>query len=171
MPASTSPTSLPWAAIRLLATDVDGVLTDGTFHLSGDGTETKVFHVHDGLGMVKLLQNNISVAWISGRPSRSTTVRATELKILHVIQGRSDKHVALAELAASLNLTAAECCYLGDDEIDVGALRWAAIGVAPADAMPVALAAADYVTTRAGGRGAVREVCEHILAARGLTSS
>ena len=156
-----------WAAIRLLATDVDGVLTDGGLHIHSDGTESKVFCVLDGGAMHRLRDAGIAVAWISGRASTATTVRATELKIEHLIQGRNDKATALAKLAAQLGLPAEACLYIGDDDIDVDAMRWAGIGAAPADAMPVALAAADFVTTRPGGRGAVREISEHILAARG----
>ena len=160
-----------WKAIRLLATDVDGVLTDGTLAIAGNGMESKTFSVLDGLGMVRLREAGVVVAWISGRPSDATTVRATELKIPHVIQGRKDKETALGELAAQLGFSAAACCYVGDDDIDAGAIRWAGIGCAPGDAMPSALHVADYITTRPGGRGAVREICEHILAARGLTSA
>lgn len=157
-----------WSAIKLFATDVDGVLTDGTIHVAGDGIESKTFSVLDGLGMVRLREAGIIVAWISGRPSDATTVRARELKIPHVIQGRKDKENALGELASKLGIPAAACCYVGDDDIDAGAIRWAGIGCAPGDAMPSALAAADYHTMRPAGRGAVREICEHILAARGL---
>lgn len=166
MPALTDLEPARWAAIRLLATDVDGVLTDGSIHIASDGTETKTFSVLDGLGMVRLLRDDVPVAWISGRASGATTVRANELRIPHVIQGRVDKHAALAELAATLGLTPAQCVYVGDDDIDAGALRWAGIGVTVPDAMPAALAAADCVTTRGAGRGAIREVCEHILAHR-----
>jgi 3-deoxy-D-manno-octulosonate 8-phosphate phosphatase (KDO 8-P phosphatase) len=157
-----------WAAIRLLATDVDGVLTDGGIQVSSDGVETKTFSVLDGLGLVRLLRHGIRVAWISGRLSGATTVRATELRIPHLVQGRVDKANALAELALSLELQAHECVYVGDDDIDAGALAWAGIGVAVPDAMPAALAAADCVTVRRAGHGAVREVCEQILSARGL---
>jgi len=158
---------IPWSAIRLLAMDVDGVLTDGGIQISSDGTETKTFHVLDGLGIVRLLRNGISVAWISGRLSGATAVRAKELKIPHLIQGRVDKAEALGELAQSLSLPAAACAYIGDDDIDAGAITWAGIGISVPDAMPAALAAADYVTRRRAGHGAVREVCEHLLAARG----
>ncbi|HEY0945462.1 MAG TPA: HAD hydrolase family protein [Opitutaceae bacterium] len=161
--------ALPWSAIRLFATDVDGVLTDGAIHISSDGTETKAFHVLDGMGIARLLKSGIAVAWISGRHSGATTVRAHELKVSHLIQGRTDKLAVLQELAAELGLTATECVYLGDDDIDCAAIRWAGIGVSVPDAMPAALAAADYVTTRRAGHGAVREVCEHIFAAQGLT--
>lgn len=152
-----------WAAIKLLATDVDGVLTDGSIHVSSDGTETKTFNVLDGLGMVRLLRAGITVAWISGRASGATTVRGTELKIPHIIQGRADKDTALGELAQVLGLKPEECAYVGDDDIDAGALRWASIGVTVPQAMPSAIAAADCTTTRRAGHGAVREICEQIL--------
>lgn len=158
-----------WARIRLFATDVDGALTDGSILISSDGTEAKSFHVLDGMGMARLLKAGIAVAWISGRLSGATTVRATELKIPHLLQGRSDKRVALQELAAQLGVGAAETCYFGDDDIDASAIAWAGIGAAPRSAMPAALKAARYVPTRAAGHGAVREICEHILAARGPT--
>lgn len=156
-----------WAAIRLFALDVDGVLTDGTVAISSDGTETKHFSILDGMGLVRLHQAGVTVAWISGRPSGATTLRATELRIPHVIQGRTDKLMALQELASQLGLAAAQVCYMGDDDIDAPAIAWAGIGAAPAGAMPAALQAAGYIPARPAGRGAVREVCEHILAGRG----
>jgi len=155
-----------WSAIRLFAMDVDGVLTDGTVQISSDGTESKNFSVLDGLGLRRLEQAGIAVAWISGRASGATTVRATELKIPHLIQGRTDKLAALQELAARLALAPAQCAYMGDDDIDAPAIAWAGIGIAPAGAMPTALAAAGYVSHRPAGRGAVREICEHLLASR-----
>jgi 3-deoxy-D-manno-octulosonate 8-phosphate phosphatase (KDO 8-P phosphatase) len=162
MPAPT----LPWSSIRLFAMDVDGILTDGTVQISSDGTESKGFSILDGMGLKRLEKAGIATAWISGRSSGATDVRAKELKIPHVIQGRTDKVTALKELAAQLGFTSAQCVYMGDDDIDAAAMDWAAIGATVPDAMPAALSAADYVTTRAAGRGAVREICEHILAAR-----
>jgi 3-deoxy-D-manno-octulosonate 8-phosphate phosphatase (KDO 8-P phosphatase) len=159
-------TTHTWAGIRLFAMDVDGVLTDGTVHISSDGTEAKTFSILDGMGLRKLARAGVFTAWISGRASGATTARATELKIPHLIQGRTDKLVALQDLAKQLGFTAAQCLYMGDDDIDAPALAWAGIGVAPSDAMPSALAAADLVPVRPAGRGAVREICEHILAAR-----
>lgn len=155
-----------WSKIRLFAMDVDGVLTDGTVQIFSDGREAKVFSILDGMGLVKLAKAGIATAWISGRPSEATSTRARELKIPHLVQGRTDKVVALQELAASLGLRADECAYMGDDDIDAPAISWAGIGVAPADAMPIPLAAARFVPARPAGRGAVREVCEHILASR-----
>jgi 3-deoxy-D-manno-octulosonate 8-phosphate phosphatase (KDO 8-P phosphatase) len=147
--------------------DVDGVLTDGTVLIGSDGTELKQFSILDGMGIVRLHKAGVAVAWISGRPSAATTARATELRVPHVIQGRTDKLMALQELASQLAVTPAEVCYMGDDDIDAPAIAWAGVGVAPTGSMPAALKAADYVPKRPAGRGAVREVCEHILAHRG----
>ena len=155
-----------WARIRLFAMDVDGVLTDGAVLISSDGTETKAFSILDGHGLRQLQRAGIVTAWISGRASEATTVRARELKIPHLVQGRVDKITALREIAARLALDAAQCAYMGDDSIDAPAMNWAGIGIAPREAMPVALNAADYVTQRPAGRGAVREVCEQLLASR-----
>lgn len=175
MPAKSAPRSRArksaparedWAAIKLFAMDVDGVLTDGTIQISSDGTESKHFSILDGMGLKRLEKAGVAVAWISGRASGATTMRATELKIPHLVQGRNDKLVALQELATSLGFSAEQCVYMGDDEIDVPAIAWAGIGVAPHEAMPAALTAATVVSQRPAGRGAVREICELILAAR-----
>jgi 3-deoxy-D-manno-octulosonate 8-phosphate phosphatase (KDO 8-P phosphatase) len=160
-----------WGAVKLFAMDVDGILTDGTVLISSDGSEAKNFSILDGLGLKRLEQAGVAVAWISGRASGATTARATELKIPHVIQGRIDKITALQELAARLKIAAAQCVYMGDDDIDAPAIGWAGIGVTVPGAMPPALGAAGYITTRAAGHGAVREICEHILAARVRPSS
>lgn len=146
--------------------DVDGVLTDGTVLISSDGTEAKNFSILDGLGLKRLEKAGVAVAWISGRVSGATTARANELKIPHVIQGRTDKLAALQELALRLALSAPQCAYMGDDDIDAPAIAWAGIGIAPSSSMPAALAAADIVPRRAAGHGAVREICELLLAAR-----
>lgn len=155
--------NLPWSAVRLFAMDVDGILTDGTVQISSDGTETKGFSITDGMGLKRLEKAGILVAWISGRPSGATTLRAQELKIPHLIQGRTDKLTALQELAAQLGFSATDCVYMGDDDIDAPAMAWAAIGATVPDAMPAALQAADYVTRRPAGRGAVREICDLLL--------
>lgn len=155
-----------WARVRLLALDVDGVLTDGTVQISSGGTEAKSFSILDGMGLVRLAKAGVTVTWISGRPSGATRARAAELKIPHLIEGRTDKLAALQELAAALGLTAAQCAYMGDDDIDAPAIAWAGIGAAPRDAMPAALEAARFIPARPAGRGAVRELCEHLLSAR-----
>jgi 3-deoxy-D-manno-octulosonate 8-phosphate phosphatase (KDO 8-P phosphatase) len=159
-----------WAAVKLFAMDVDGILTDGTIHVSSDGTETKQFSILDGMGLVRLRKHGVATAWISGRASGATTVRAAELQIPHLVQGRTDKLDALQELAAELDIHHDHIVYMGDDDIDAAAIRWAGVGVTVPDAMPAALDAADYLTARPAGRGAVREVCEHILRTQGHTS-
>lgn len=170
--AATRPVSpAEWARVQLFAMDVDGILTDGTVHISSDGTETKQFSILDGLGLIRLRQAGILTAWISGRGSGATTARATELKIPYLIQGRTDKLTALQELATQLSLPPDACCYMGDDDIDAAAIRWAGVGVTVKDAMPAALLAARYLTQRPAGRGAVREVCEHVLHARHLLTA
>ena len=146
--------------------DVDGVLTDGTVSISSDGSEAKAFSLHDGAGIVRLLEAGVAVAWISGRPSKVTTRRAAELKVPHLIQGRADKLEALQELATRLGLAAEQCVYMGDDYFDAPAIAWAGIGAAPSEATSTARVAASYVARCPAGRGAVREVCDLILAAQ-----
>ncbi|HVS52526.1 MAG TPA: HAD-IIIA family hydrolase [Opitutaceae bacterium] len=177
MPRSRSPRSAirnpksairrgAWARVRLFAMDVDGVLTDGTVSISSDGTEAKTFSILDGLGLKRLERAGLLVAWISGRKSGATDARARELKIPHVIQGHTDKLEQLQKLAARLALAPEQIAYMGDDDIDAPAIAWAGVGIAPSESMPAALAVADYVPSRRAGHGAVREVCEHLLAAR-----
>ncbi len=168
-PKSAIPRSR-WAGIRLFAMDVDGVLTDGTVIISSDGTEAKLFSILDGHGLRQLPKLGITAAWISGRASGATTRRGEELQIPHIIQGRIDKITALKELASQLGLEASQCAYMGDDVIDVAAMEWAGIGIAPPGALPSVLAAADLITTRPAGHGAVREICEHLLSASPETS-
>ena len=163
----TKISSARWAAIRLFAMDVDGVLTDGTVEIHSDGTESKQFSILDGMGIVRLHKAGVAVAWISGRASGATTARATELKVPHLVQGRTDKLMVLQELASQLGFAARQVCYMGDDDIDAPAIDWAGIGVAPTTSMPAALRVADLVPARPAGLGAVREVCEQILAPRG----
>ena len=155
-----------WARVRLFAMDVDGILTDGTVSISSDGTESKRFSIIDGLGLLLVRGSGVDLAWISGRKSETTTIRAAELKIAHVIQGQHDKLVALEALASDLGIELRDCAYMGDDFIDAPAIAAAGIGISVPTALPEAIAAADYVTRRHAGHGAVREVCDHLLRAR-----
>lgn len=155
-----------WRDIRLFAMDVDGILTDGSLFVSSDGSESKTFSILDGAGMVYLGRIGVATAWLSGRKSGATTVRAKDLKIPHVVQGNDDKLAELQKLAAKLGLTRDQIVYMGDDVIDAAAIKWAGIGATVPTAQPAALAAADIITKRAAGDGAVREICNHILAAR-----
>jgi 3-deoxy-D-manno-octulosonate 8-phosphate phosphatase (KDO 8-P phosphatase) len=155
-----------WARIRLFAMDVDGILTDGRVLISSDGSESKAFSVLDGLGLARAREAGIELAWISGRPSEATSMRATELKIKRVIQGQNDKETCLREIMESLSLTPEEVCYMGDDLIDLPALSLAGIGVTVPEAGDEIRHTADWITSRAGGYGAVREVCDRLVTAR-----
>jgi 3-deoxy-D-manno-octulosonate 8-phosphate phosphatase (KDO 8-P phosphatase) len=146
--------------------DVDGVLTDGTVQICSDGTEAKRFSIIDGLGLILLRSCGVETAWISGRESMATTHRAKELKIPHVIQGRRDKLEALEGLARELGIPLADCAYMGDDFIDAPAIAAAGVGISVSTGLPAAIAAASYVTRRLPGYGAVREVCDLLLAAK-----
>ena len=153
--------------VRLLVLDVDGVLTDGRLHITAQGEETKVFHVRDGSGLVALQRAGVAVAIVSGRDSPAVTRRAAELGIVHVAQGVADKGAALDALLARLGLDATALACVGDDTPDLPMLERAALAVAVADAHPRARAAAHWITPTPGGLGAVRDVCDLLLAARG----
>ena len=166
--AKLTPQHIPisfWSTVKLFAMDVDGILTDGTIQISSDGTETKSFSILDGMGLRQVIMSGIEVAWISGRASGATTLRAKELGIPHVIQGRVDKITALEELASKLNIDAKACVYMGDDDIDAPALKWAGRGISVPTAMPSAKEASSCITEKAAGYGAVREVCERLTEA------
>lgn len=152
--------------IRLLALDVDGVLTDGRLYLSPAGEELKVFHVRDGSGLVAVQRAGIIVAIISGRDSAAVSRRAAELGIRHVHQGVADKGTELDRLLAALAVEPAETACVGDDTPDLPMLRRAGLAIAVADAHPALVAAAHWTTAAPGGRGAVREVCDLLLSTR-----
>ncbi len=154
------------SAIRLLVLDVDGVLTDGRLYFGARGEALKAFHVRDGVGLRQLQRAGLTVAVISGRRSRMVAARCRELGVSHVLQGVADKLAALRQLCARLKLTPAACACVGDDLPDVPLMRAAALAFAVADAHHSARRAADVVTRLPGGRGAVREVCDHLLALR-----
>ncbi|EAQ98999.1 KdsC family phosphatase [Congregibacter litoralis] len=154
-------------SIKLLALDVDGVLTDGRITYGNDGEELKSFNIKDGLG-IKLLQGaGVEVAIITGRQSHIVDRRARELGIETIIQGREDKLSALKELSEARRLKLSECAYMGDDLPDLGAVRAAGLGLTVADASDALLKAADWQSKQPGGHGAVREACETLLSARG----
>lgn len=154
------------ADVRLLLLDVDGVLTDGRLYFGPRGEALKVFHVRDGHGIRALRHAGIEVAIVSGRRSPMVSARARELGIRHVHQGIKDKLTAVAQLLSSLDLSLGACACVGDDEPDVPLMRAARLAIAVADAHPLALRAAHLVTRLPGGCGAVREVCELLLARR-----
>jgi len=152
------------AGIRLLVLDVDGVLTDGGLHFDAEGREQKVFHVVDGYGIRSLMDAGIEVAVISGRSSLAVKTRLAELGILHVYLGPDDKLVALKKLVDALQLPATTVAYVGDDVPDQEGMSHAGLAVTVADAHPAVVATADWQTSLGGGHGAVRQVCDLILA-------
>jgi 3-deoxy-D-manno-octulosonate 8-phosphate phosphatase (KDO 8-P phosphatase) len=154
------------AAIRLLVLDVDGVLTDGRLHFGPRGEALKLFHVRDGYGIQRLDEAGIEVAVISGRRSKMVDVRCRELGVEHVYQGVKDKVVAFERLCSRLKMQDAACACVGDDVPDIPLMRKVALAFAVADAHPEARRAAHIVTTLPGGSGAVREVCDYLLAGR-----
>ena len=153
--------------IALVAFDVDGVFTDGRFYLSDDGVETKAFHTQDGYGVRQLIKAGVAVAVISGRKSGAVEKRMAELDVPHVVLGCKDKVVAMNEIAAELDIAITECAYVGDDIPDLALLEHVGFSVAVANAVTVLQEKCDYVTRKPGGSGAVREVCDLVIAARG----
>ena len=154
--------------IKLLAMDVDGILSDGQIIYHSDDTETKAFYVQDGLGLQALRRFGLTLAIITGRNSPMVARRAKELGIEYVIQGRDDKYIALRDLAENLQLDLSQCAYMGDDLPDLKAVREAGLGISVPNGCEQTRAVADFVTQKTGGHGAVREVCELILQAQGF---
>ena len=154
-----------FAGIRLVGFDVDGVFTDGRFYLADDGTEMKAFHTQDGFGIRRLRDAGIHVCIISGRRSNAVARRMQELGVAHVILGTRDKVAALHELIATIDVAKEETAYVGDDVPDLPLLAEVGLPIAVANAMPEVKAACAYTTTRPGGFGAVREVCDLVFEA------
>lgn len=162
------PTPLQSHPPQLLVLDVDGVLTDNSLWIGTDGSEQTQFHVPDGAGIRWLLEEGIAVAWISGRESAVTEHRARALGVEEVHTGIRNKATCLQQIIDRLGIEPENTVYVGDDFIDLPPMALVGVSVAVANAQPALLEQADVVTTRSGGAGAVREVCEWILAARGL---
>ncbi len=152
--------------IKLLVTDVDGVLTDGSIIYGNGEVELKAFNIKDGLGMRLAGQSGLPIVLLTGRSSEAVTRRARELGV-RVRQGTQDKGAGLRAIAAETGITVEEIAYVGDDLNDLPALRIAGFPVAVADAVPEVLESAAYVTKTAGGHGAIREVIEYILRNQG----
>jgi YrbI family 3-deoxy-D-manno-octulosonate 8-phosphate phosphatase len=155
----------PGGPIKILILDVDGTLTDGGMYYSAEGLTMKRFDVKDGLGLVLLQQAGVEVAIVSADQSPITATRARKLGIESVELGCADKGCAVRRLLAARALQPEQACYMGDDVTDLPAFREVGHTAAPADAAPEVRGAAEYVAGAPGGRGAVREVCDLILAA------
>jgi 3-deoxy-D-manno-octulosonate 8-phosphate phosphatase (KDO 8-P phosphatase) len=158
------PTAL--TSIRLLVLDVDGVLTDGTLRYGANGETEKLFHVRDGHGIKALASAGVTIAVISGRDSAAVARRCADLGISELQQGVEDKAVAFDKLIARLGIAATACAAIGDDTPDVPLLERVGLAIAVADAHADARRVAHRRTRLPGGRGAVREICDALLAAR-----
>ena len=168
----TAPVERPGAAARaarvtLLLLDVDGVLTDGGIVYDDGGREIKRFHVRDGHGIKMIQRAGVEVGIITGRSSGVVAIRAKELGISLVRQGATDKVAAWREILASRGISPEGTAYVGDDIVDVPLLKSVGFAAAPADAEAYVLDAVDFVSSRGGGRGAVREIVEFILRSGG----
>lgn len=154
-----------FARVKLFLCDVDGVLTNATVFI-GDGREFKEFHIRDGLGLRLLQRCGVRVGWVSNRPSTATQQRADELKVDFLFQAQGSKVEAVEAILKKARLEWADVCYVGDDIVDLGALKRAGVAVGVAGAIDEVKALADYVTQADGGKGAVREVIGLILRAQ-----
>lgn len=153
-------------ALKLLLFDVDGVLTDGSVIIHGDGTESKAFFIRDGSALVRARRQGLEIGFLSGRSSDATKQRAAELGITIVIQGENDKMAGFQKILQDTALSREQVAYMGDDLLDLPVLGQAGLSAAPADAIDDVRMAVDWVSVYAGGRGAVREFVDVLLRAR-----
>ena len=153
--------------IEFLLLDVDGILTDGRIYIDSYGNELKTFHIHDGHGIYLLKKSGIGVGIISGRSSRSVEYRARELNITEVYQGITDKVSVYKQLAGKYNLSEDQVAFMGDDLIDLPLLRIVGFSATAADAVREVREVVDMISDKMGGGGAVREVTDFILKAKG----
>ena len=154
--------------IRLLTCDVDGVLTDGRIYVGDNGQEQKAFHALDGVGLKMLMRAGITIAWITGSNAPAVLHRARALGVTRVVQGAEDKLTPWEALRLDLALPAIACAHIGDDLPDVPVFARCGFAVTVPHAPDSVRAQAHFVTGRDGGNGAVRELCEIILAAQGI---
>ena len=154
--------------VRLVTCDVDGVLTDGRIYVDDEGRETKAFHALDGVGLKMLMRAGIAVAWITGSSAPTVMHRARTLGVTRIVQSAEDKLTPWEALRSELGLAPAACAHMGDDLPDVPVFVRCGLAVSVPHAPPVVRARAHFVTKRDGGFGAVRELCELILAAQGV---
>ena len=155
------------AKIKLLLLDVDGVLTDGRIIYDNQGNELKAFDVKDGHGLKLLQRAGVKVGIITGRSSEVVSLRAAELGIEILYQGALQKLEPYLEILSAQGLTDEQVAYVGDDVVDLPILSRVGFSATVADAVPDVLPLVDYVASRFGGRGAVREVCDLLLRASG----
>ena len=153
--------------VKLLAIDVDGVLTDGRLYFQADGIEIKAFHTQDGHGLKLLKRVGIHVALITGRDSPMVSQRAAALGITHVYQGCEDKLTTLRALCQRLDITLEQVAYCGEDLPDLAPIKRSGVGITVPNAPDYMHPHADWITERLGGHGAVREICDTLLTSQG----
>jgi 3-deoxy-D-manno-octulosonate 8-phosphate phosphatase (KDO 8-P phosphatase) len=153
--------------IRLIAFDVDGILTDGGLYLSDSGEEFKRFNSLDGHGLKMLKASGVELALITGRTSRCVEMRAKNLGITHLYQGVEKKWLAMQDLLGKLQLAPGVAAFMGDDVVDLPVMRRVGLALTVPDAPSVVHDHAHYTTKHRGGHGAVREVCELIMSTQG----
>lgn len=154
--------------IQLLLLDSDGVLTDGGILFGDDGSETKIFNVKDGLGLKLVMDNGIKVGIVTGRKSPALDHRCRDLGIRYLFEGVHDKAKMLGKIIERTGVSAGQTAYMGDDLPDLALMRRVGLSIAVADAHEIVRKKADWTTSATGGHGAVREVCDAMLSARGL---
>lgn len=152
--------------IALVLFDVDGVMTDGRLYYSDEGIEIKAFHSQDGLGIKRLMSSGVLVGVITGRDTPAVTRRMADLGIELLVQGCSEKAAAAERIMAELGVAPQAMCFIGDDIIDVPAMQLAGLAVTVPNAHISAREAAHWITPRAGGQGAARDLCDLLLEAR-----
>ena len=157
--------------IKLVITDVDGVLTDGSLIYDANGEALKCFNVRDGLGIRLLIENGVQVAVLSGRDSAVLRKRISDLKIEHFLLGKLEKESACLQLMQEVGVEAEETAFIGDDSVDLPAFATCGLSFAVADAMEYVKNAANYILTLPGGKGAFREVADQILRAQDKADS
>ncbi|PKF78675.1 3-deoxy-manno-octulosonate-8-phosphatase KdsC [Vibrio sp. vnigr-6D03] len=157
--------------LKLLICDVDGVFSDGLVYMGNQGEELKTFHTRDGYGIKALMSAGLEIAIITGRQSKIVENRMTALGISLIYQGQDDKLKAYADICEKLNIAPEHTGYIGDDLIDWPVMEKVGLKVCVADGHPLLVKRANYVTHIKGGHGAVREVCDLVLEARGELDS
>lgn len=155
------------ARIRLACFDVDGIMTDGGLYYSDAGHETKRFHVHDGLGLKLLIESGVVVAVITARDTPAVSTRMRDLGIDRVFLGERNKRARVQTLMDELGIDRDEVAFCGDDLPDLSAMERAGLAVTVPNAHALVKQLAHWQTARAGGQGAVREICDLIISARG----
>ena len=157
--------------IRLMAFDVDGVMTDGGLYFSDSGEEFKRFNSLDGHGLKMLSASGVEIAIITGRTSRCVKARAQNLGIVHVYQGVGNKLEAMVDLLNVLKLPSNAAAYMGDDVVDLSVMRHVGLAICVPDSPQLVREYSDYITQCRGGHGAVREACELVMSAQGTLNA